>query len=258
MLSDSHCHLDCLDLTPYGGDVRKAIDAAREKDVKYILCPGLDIERFPGVLKIVETDANLFAAVALHPTEKDSHEPTLDELLTLGQNKKVVSIGETGLDFYYVKDIPEQERQINLFKTHIQAAKFLNKPLIVHSRDAESDTIKLLINEEAMRVGCVIHCFTGSQAFAEKIIELGFYISFSGIITFKGAHNLREIAKSIPLDKILIETDAPYLAPVPVRGRPNESIYLHHIAELIANLRGMSYDLFTTQTTSNFLRFCKL
>lgn len=257
-IADSHCHLDCLDLTPYNGDLCKAIAAARAKDVNYILCPGLDIERFSDVLKIVETDNKLFAAVGLHPTEKDSHEPSLDELLTLGQNKKVVGIGETGLDFYYATDKLERERQKKLFKLHIQAAKILNKPLIVHARDAEADVIKLLIEERAITAGGVMHCFTGSSTFAEKAIELGFYVSFSGIVTFRKAESLREIAKNMPLEKMLIETDAPYLAPVPVRGKPNEPSYLHYIAEFIAELRGISYEAFAAETTANFLCFCKI
>ena len=236
----------------------KAIAAARAKDVDYILCPGINIERFSNVLKIVETDNNLFAAVGLHPTEKDSREPSLDELLTLGQNKKVVGIGETGLDFYYETNEFERQRQKKLFKLHIQAAKTLNKPLIVHARDAEADIIKLLIEEQAVTAGGVMHCFTGSSAFAEKAIELGFYISFSGIVTFRKAEDLREIAKNMPLEKMLIETDAPYLAPVPVRGKSNEPSYLHYIAEFIAELHGIPYETFAAETTANFLRFCKL
>jgi len=258
MLADSHCHLDLIDLTPYDGDLRKAIAAARAKDVNYILCPGVDIENFPNILKIVETDNNIYAAVGLHPSEKDSREPSLDELITLGQNKKIIGIGETGLDFYYTVDELEREHQKKLFKLHIQAAKALNKPLIVHARDAEVDIIKLLTDEEAMIVGGVMHCFTGSSAFAEKAIELGFYVSFSGIVTFRSAQALREIAKNIPLENMLIETDAPYLAPIPVRGKSNEPIYLHYIAEFMAELRGMSYEAFAAQITTNFLRFCKI
>lgn len=256
MLTDSHCHLDRLDLKPYDGDVYKAIAAARTKDVNYILCPGIDVEHFPDILKIAETDSNIFAAVGLHPTEKDSHEPSLDKLITLGQNKKVVCIGETGLDFCYGNNEVDRKRQKELFKLHIQVAKALNKPLIIHSRDAETDILQLLTEKEARAVGGVMHCFTGTQPFAEKMIELGFYISFSGIVTFNKAASLRDLVKSLPLDKILIETDAPYLAPVPVRGKSNEPSYLHYIAEFIAKLRGISYESFAVQTTENFLRFC--
>jgi hydrolase, TatD family len=257
MLADSHCHLDRLDLGPYDGDLHKAIAAARAKDVNYILCPGIDLEHFPNILKIAETENNIFASIGVHPTEEDAHEPTLDELTALGQNEKIVAIGETGLDFYYATNDLQREHHKKLFKLHIQAAKALNKPLISHSRDADADTINILTEEDAKTVGGIMHCFTGSQAMAEKTIELGFYISFSGIVTFRNAHALREIAKWVPLEKMLIETDAPYLAPVPVRGKSNEPVYLHYIAEFIAKLRGISYDAFAAQTTANFLQFCK-
>ena len=258
MLADSHCHLDCLDLTPYNGDVKQAIVAARAKGVKYILCPGTDIERFMGILAIVQDDPDLFAAVGLHPTEKDSRDTSLSELLTLGQHKKVVGIGETGLDYFYAENAEQIERQQQLFKLHIQAAKELHKPLIIHTRDAEAATIKLLSEEGAANTSSVIHCFTGSSDFAVKALELGFYIAFSGIVTFKNAENLRQIAKQVPLDKMLIETDAPYLAPVPMRGKPNEPAYLPYLAEFMANLLGLPYESFAEQMTQNFLRFCKV
>lgn len=258
MLIDSHCHLDRLDLKPYDGVLHKAISAAREKDVDYILCPGIKIEHFPNILKIVATDDKLFAAVGVHPNEKNAYTPNLDELISLGENKKVVGVGETGLDFYYDSDQLQRERQKNLFQLHIQAAKILNKPLIVHSRDAEVDIIKILTETKATQAGGVMHCFTGNQAMAENIIAMGFYISFSGIITFRNAEALREIAKNIPLEKMLIETDAPYLAPDPMRGKSNEPIYLHYIAEFIAKLRGISYQTFAAQIAENFWRFCKM
>jgi TatD DNase family protein len=258
MLADSHCHLDRLDLSSYNGDLNKALVMAQTKDVEYILCPGIDLENFPNILKIIETNNNIFGAVGVHPTEKTVRMPSLQELITLGLHKKVVGIGETGLDFYYANDEVQRERQRGLFKLHIQAAKALNKPLIVHSRDAEADITKTLVDENAAIVGGVMHCFTGSQALAEKMLELGFYISFSGIVTFRNAQPLREIAKNMLLEKMLIETDSPYLAPVPIRGKSNEPAYLHYIAEFIAKLRGMSYESFAAQTTENFLRFCGL
>lgn len=258
MLADSHCHLDCLDLTPYNGDIKQAIAAARAKNVQYILCPGVDIESFPGVLKIVQDDPNLFAAVGLHPIEKNSRDTDLNELLTLGQHEKVVGIGETGLDYFYAENEEQVERQKRLFKMHIKAAKELNKPLIIHTRDAEVDTIELLVEEGGANTSGVIHCFTGSSEFAAKVLELGFYISFSGIVTFKNAENLRQIAKQVPLDKMLIETDAPYLAPVPMRGKSNEPTYLPYVAEFMAALLGLPYESFVRQTRQNFLCFCKI
>jgi TatD DNase family protein len=252
MLADSHCHLDQLDLTPYNGSLAEAIEAARLKDVDYILCPGLILETFPNILKIAQENKNVFAACGVHPTEDILEEPTLDALITLGQNKKVVAIGETGLDYY--RDKSKIEQQKKLFRLHIQAAKILKKPLIIHSRDADNDLVKILNEEKANELGGVMHCFTGNQELANQMLELGFYISFAGIVTFPNAHNLREVAKNIPLEKILIETDAPYLAPVPVRGKPNEPSYLPYIAEFMAKLLNISYDKFSAQITENFLK----
>ena len=257
MLTDSHCHLDLLDLSAYDQDMHKAIAAARLKGVKYILCPGVTFEAFPNVLKIVETDDDLFASVGVHPTEDEAHQPTFGELISLAQNKKVVGIGETGLDFYYEKDEVKCKKQLELFKLHIQVALELNKPLIIHAREADKEIIEVLDAEKAQAVGGVMHCFTGGLAMAEAALSLGFYISFSGIITFKNAENLRSIAKTVPLDKMLIETDAPYLAPTPMRGKTNEPAYLPYIAEFMAKLLDVSYESFVNQTTENFLRFCK-
>lgn len=254
MLADSHCHLDCLDLKNYSGDVNQAIAAARMKGVKYILSPGVSLETFPNVLKIVGNDPDLFAALGVHPTEENVRQPSLEELLSLGQNKKVVGIGETGLDFYYAPDEIDRQRHRELFQLHIKAALELNKPLIIHARDADQEIIKILREEHGEEIGGVMHCFTGSMAMALEAIELGFYISFSGIITFRNAESLREVVKNIPLEKVLIETDAPFLAPVPVRGKSNEPNYLPYIAEFVAKLLGISYESFANLTTENFLR----
>lgn len=254
MLTDSHCHLDCLDLKDYNGDINQAIAFARMKGVQYILSPGVSLETFPQVLKIVENDPNLFAALGVHPTEENVRQPSLEELLVLGQNKKVVGIGETGLDFYYASSEIDRKRHRELLHLHIRAARELKKPLIIHARDADQEIIEILLEEHVEEIGGVMHCFTGSKALALQTIELGFYISFSGIITFRKADSLREIAKNIPLEKILIETDAPFLAPVPMRGKSNEPKYLPYIAEFMANLLGVSYESFATLTTENFLR----
>jgi len=258
MLTDSHCHLDGLDLKNYNGDIHQAIAAARLKGVRYILSPGVSLETFPDVLKIVEVDPYIFAALGVHPTEENAREPTLEELLTLGQNKKVVGIGETGLDFHYATEEIDRKRHDRLFRLHIKAARELNKPLIIHSRDADQEMIKILKEEHVGGVGGVLHCFTGGMAMALEAVALGFYISFSGIITFKNAQNLREIAKILPLDKMLIETDAPYLAPVPMRGKPNEPAYLPYTAEFMANLLDIPYDSFANTTTENFLKLFRL
>lgn len=253
MLADSHCHLDCI----ADAELSRAIIAARAKGVKYILCPGISFESFPKVLNIVEGDDDLFAAVGVHPEEEEVHQPSLEELLTLGQHKKVVAVGETGLDFFHGNSELQQARQIALFKLHIQAAKELNKPLIIHSRDAAVEMLKILTAENVGEIGGVMHCFTGDLAMAQELIALGFYISFSGIITFKKTERLHEVIKNIPLEKILIETDSPYLAPVPMRGKPNEPAYLPYIATFAANLLGMSCEAFANRATENFLRFCR-
>lgn len=258
MLVDSHCHLDCLDLEDYDGDIKKSLREARAKGVEYILCPGISLEGFSDIIKIVEDDDKLFAAVGVHPTEEDVRESTLEDLLEQGQNKKVVAIGETGLDYYYMKDKADKEYQHRLFNLHIQAAKYLKKPLIIHARDADGDIIKTLIEAEANIAGGVMHCFTGSLEMAKAAIEQGFLISFSGIVTFKNAQSLRNIAKQLPLEKILIETDAPFLAPTPYRGKPNFPEYLPYIANVMAELFGVSFEFLAKQTTENFLKFCKI
>ncbi|MDR1057805.1 MAG: TatD family hydrolase [Coxiellaceae bacterium] len=254
MLADSHCHLDCLDLKNYNGDINQALVAARLKDVQYILSPGISLETFPRVLKIVEDDPKLFAALGVHPVDKGVRQPSLEELLILGQSKKVVGIGETGMDFYYATHEIDRQRQRELFRLHIQAARELNKPLIIHVRDAGQEIIKILKEEHGENIGGVIHCFTGSKDLAFEAIKLGFYISISGIITFHKAESLREIVKSLPLEKVLIETDAPFLAPVPVRDKPNEPKYLPYIAEFISKLRKISYESFANIVTDNFLQ----
>ena len=253
MLIDSHCHLDRLNLAPYDGDLTKAVAAAREKNVSYILCPGIDLENFPSILTIAESDHKIFAAVGVHPSVQNTQLPSLAELLALAQHEKVVAIGETGLDFSYACSASQRQYQSKLFQLHIQAATILNKPLIIHSREAEADITQILTTAKTKGV---MHCFTGSAAMAATAINLSFYISFSGIITFRNADALRDIAKTIPLEKMLIETDAPYLAPVPMRGKPNEPSYLPYIAEFIAKLRGISYQTFAAQIAENFWRFC--
>ena len=257
MLTDSHCHLDCLDLANYDGDVHQAIAAARLKGVQYILSPGVSLETFPDVIKIVEHDPGLFAAVGVHPTEEKVKQPSLDDLLQFGQHEQVVAIGETGLDFYYATEAIDRKRHEDLFRLHIKAAKELKKPLIIHARDADQEIIRILKEERAQEIGGVLHCFTGSMEFAKEAIALGFYISFSGIVTFKNAHSLREVAKIVPLNKMLIETDAPYLAPEPMRGKPNEPAFLPYTAEYMVNLLEIPYDSFINKTTENFLNlFC--
>lgn len=250
MLVDSHCHLDCLDLTPYSGDLSKALVAAKQNDVEFILCVCINLEDFPNMMKVIEPFENVCASVGVHPNEDQNKHFSEELLLELAEHPSIVAIGETGLDYYRSKGDVEWQRE--RFRTHIKVAKQLYKPLIIHTREAREDTINIMREEDAGSIGGVMHCFTETWEMAQQAIELGFHISFSGIVTFNSAKELQEVAKKVPLDKILIETDAPYLAPVPYRGKSNEPAYVKHVAEKIAELRGISYEAVAEQTTKNF------
>lgn len=255
MLVDSHCHLDRLDLTPYNGNLDLAIAAAKEKHVEHILCVCIDLDNFPAVISIAEKYANVSASVGVHPTEALIQEPTVDQLVQLASHHKVVALGETGLDFY--RDDNAEEIQLERFRRHINAAKIVNKPLIIHTRQAREATIQLLKEENAASVGGVLHCFTEDLSMAQQAIDLNFYISFSGILTFQNAKELKEVAKKIPLERILIETDAPYLAPVPYRGKSNEPAYVYYVAHYLAELRNTSFATIAQVTTENFFNLFK-
>lgn len=254
MLVDSHCHLDRLDLSAFNGSLASAIDAARHQGVQHMLCVCINIENFPAVIKIAEANEHITASVGVHPTEEECHEPSVDELVELASHPKVVAIGETGLD-YYRSDDPEWQQE--RFRRHIQAAKIVNKPLIIHTREAREDTIAILQQEQAEQVGGVMHCFTETWQMAQQAMELGFYISFSGIVTFKNAKELQEVAQLVPLDKMLIETDSPYLAPVPYRGKTNQPAYVTYVCKKIAELRGISEEQVAQTTTQNFFELFK-
>ena len=251
MLVDSHCHLDMLDLEPFGGTIDGVLQAAAANDVGHFLCVSINMEDYPNMLGIVESQANVSASVGLHPNERGGHEPGIDELVELAQHPKVVAIGETGLDYF--RSEGELDWQRERFRVHIRAAKACGKPIIVHSRDAPEDTIAILDEEGAQEVGGVMHCFTGDWAMAEQAMALNFHISFSGIVTFKSAIGLQAVAREMPAERMLVETDCPYLAPVPHRGKPNQPAYVRHTAEFIAELRGMSYEQLAAITTENYL-----
>ena len=252
MLVDSHCHLDFPDLASRLPEILSRMQA---KQVGYAACIGVNLEDFPKVLAIANSDPRLFATVGVHPEYTDVEEPDESMLVSLGAHPKVIAIGETGLDYYWHKDQPEWQR--NRFRTHIRAAKQLNKPLVIHTRDSASDTLCLLREEGAEQAGGVMHCFTESWDVARQALDLGFYISFSGIVTFKNALTIKEVAKQTPLDRILVETDAPYLAPVPYRGKTNEPSYVFHVAEEIARLRGLTVEEVAEVTTDNFFKLFK-
>ena len=252
MLVDSHCHLDRVDLTPFDDNLGAVIEAAQAVDVQKILCVCIDMENFSAVHKIAKEFPNVWASVGKHPTEVGGIEPSVELLVQKAALPKVVAIGETGLDYYRIKHESEKKQQQERFSTHIAAAKATNKPLIIHTRQARVDTIGIL--QKARVEHGVFHCFTEDWQMAKQGLDLGFYISFSGIITFKNAIELKEVAKKVPLDRILVETDSPYLAPVPHRGKTNYPAYVRHVAEYVAELRGIPYQELADITTGNYER----
>jgi len=255
MLVDSHCHLDRLDLEPYDGQLQGALDTANEQGVSHFLCVCIDLEHFDDVLNPAKEHKNIFASVGVHPNEDEGHDPTADELLKLAAHEKVIAIGETGLDYFRSEGDLEWQRE--RFRQHIAASKQSQKPLIIHMRDATEDTLRIMQEEDAGEAGGVMHCFVEDWETAKRALDLNFYISFSGIVTFNSAKELKEVAKKIPKEKMLIETDSPYLAPVPFRGKPNQPAYVKHVAEHIAELRGVRLEEVGEVTTENFFNLFK-
>jgi len=252
MLVDSHCHLDRVDLAPYDGDFSKLMDSTREAGVSHLLCVSIDLESYPAMLSLVEAYPEISISVGVHPNDRDRYEPTVNELVELAAHRKNVAIGETGLDYFRTDGDVEWQRA--RFRTHIRAARETAKPLIIHTREAREDTISILREEQAQTVGGVMHCFTETWEMAKAALDMNFYISFSGIVTFKSAEQLRDVAVRVPEDRILIETDSPYLAPVPYRGKPNEPRYVEKVAETIANLRGVTVEQLAQLSRENFYR----
>ena len=246
---DSHCHLDFPQLAEREDAILAAMQAA---DVVQALCVNVKLEDFDRVLALAQRHPGLHASVGVHPDNVDVVEPDVARLLALADHPKVVAIGETGLDYYWHKDAPQWQR--DRFRTHIRAARACAKPLIVHTRNAAADTLRLMREEGAEHCGGVMHCFTESRETAEAALDLGFYISFSGIVTFRNATDLKAVAQYVPLDRLLIETDAPYLAPVPHRGKTNEPAWVVHVAEEIARLRDEPLERIATATTENYYR----
>jgi len=246
---DSHCHIDFPDLADQGDALFERMAAAQ---VDQAICIGVSIENLPRVLALAESRENIFATVGVHPEHTEGEDPSLERLLDLAKHPKVVAIGETGLDYYWHKDKPEWQRE--RFRTHIRAARACGKPLVIHTRDSAEDVIRILKEEGAEEVGGVMHCFTETQEVADAAIALGFYISFSGIVTFKNALQIKGVASTVPLDRILIETDSPYLAPVPYRGKMNEPSYVPHVAKEVASLRGISVEALAAAASANTRR----
>jgi TatD DNase family protein len=250
MFIDSHCHLDRIDLKPYNDDFAAFVEQARSQQIQHMLCIAIDLESYPDMLALVEPYDDISLSVGVHPNVTEGREPTVDELMQLASHPKIIAIGETGLDYFHSKGDLEWQHQ--RFKTHITVAKNLKKPLIIHTREAGHDSLDVLRAAGADQVGGIIHCFTEDWAYAEKALDLNFYISFSGIVTFKNALAIKEVAQKVPAERFLIETDSPYLAPVPYRGKPNYPTYVRHVAEHIAELRNTTVEAIAEQSSSNF------
>ena len=250
MLIDSHCHLDRIDLTPYNHDFSCFMEDALKSRIEHMMSICIDLESFPNMCDLVSAYDSISVTVGVHPNVHEGKEPDVADLVELGQSERVLGIGETGLDYFRSEgDLTWQRER---FRNHIRAAKILNKPLIIHSRDAKDDTLRILREESADETSGVIHCFTEDWDMAKKALDLNFYISFSGIVTFNNAKLIRDAAKKIPNDRFLIETDSPYLTPVPFRGKPNYPTYVCYVAEQLAQLRNTSVREIEKLSAENF------
>ncbi len=253
MLVDSHCHLDLLDLEQCGGSLDAVLENARAAGIEHFLCISVNRRNVATVRSIAESYPRVSASAGIHPNEESGpQEPTVDELLAWADHPEVVAIGETGLDYF--RSEGDLEWQRDRFRRHIRAARETGKPLIIHCRQAAEDTMRLLREENAHEVGGVMHCFAEDLETAKQSMDLGFMISFSGIVTFKNAVELKEVAKEVPLDAMLVETDSPWLAPTPHRGKTNQPAYTRHVAETVASLRGIELEQLAAATTDNFFR----
>ncbi|GLR13551.1 TatD family hydrolase [Chitinimonas viridis] len=253
MFIDSHCHIDFPELAERADELMAAMVTNR---VSHALCVSVNLPHWPNVIAMAERYPHIYASVGVHPDYEDEVEPTVAQLVALAQHPKVIAIGETGLDYYRLQgDLAWQRER---FRVHIRAARATGKPLIVHTRSASDDTLRIMAEENAAEASGVMHCFTESQAVADAAIAQNFYISFSGIVTFKKAEELKEVARTIPLERMLIETDSPYLAPMPFRGKQNHPALVRHVAEHIADLRGIAVEEVAAATTANFARLFKL
>jgi len=250
---DSHCHLDFPDLAP---NVPEYLETMARNEVIGALCVAVVLEDLPALLRLAEAHQNIVASVGVHPDYPDCGNPSAEELQRLAEHPKVVAIGETGLDYYRLTGDLEWQRE--RFRNHIRAAIASRKPLIIHTRAAAEDTLRTMREEDAGVAGGVMHCFTESWDVAKACLDMGFMISFSGIVTFRNAEDLREVARKVPADRLLIETDSPYLAPMPFRGKTNQPAFVRHVAEGVAKARGESLEQVAEYTTANFFRLFPL
>ena len=252
MLVDSHCHLDFPEIA---GQLDDVFELMRANQVERALCVSVTLEDFPRVRRIAETYAHIHGSVGIHPDYEKVDAVSVAELIALADNPRIVAIGETGLDYYRLTGDLEWQR--DRFRTHIRAARECGKPLIIHTRAAAEDTLRIMREEGADKAGGVMHCFTESMDVARAAMDLGFYISFSGIVTFKNAKDIKAVAAGVPMESLLVETDSPYLAPVPFRGRTNQPGYVKHVAEEIARIKGIAFEQVCAITTRNFLQLFK-
>ena len=246
---DSHCHINFPELIE---DIDGVLERMADNQVSKALCVSVNLEKFPEVLSLAKAHEHIYASVGVHPDHESGEEPTVERLVSLSEDPKVVAIGETGLDYFRTEGDVAWQR--DRFRVHIRAARETDKPLIIHTREAGDDTLSILKDEGEGLVRGVMHCFTETLEFARASIDLGFFISFSGIITFKNAQAIRDVAKVIPLESILIETDSPYLAPVPNRGKTNEPSYVRYVLEEVARVKELPVDAVAQATTKNFHR----
>ncbi|WP_420475008.1 TatD family hydrolase [Noviherbaspirillum sp. ST9] len=257
MYIDSHCHINFPELSVRLPEI---FGKMAENKVTHALCVSVNMPEFPSVLELAEKYPNIYASVGVHPDYEETPEVSADDLVRLSQHPKIVGIGETGLDYYRLEGDLEWQRE--RFRTHIRASRATGKPLIIHTRSASEDTIRIMREEgagtDAGGAGGVMHCFTESLQVAEAAMEMGFYISFSGIVTFKSAKDLQAVARAVPLERMLIETDAPYLAPVPHRGKMNEPGLVSHVAEFLAKLKESPLEDVARTTTDNFFTLFKI
>lgn len=250
MLVDSHCHLDRLDYETRHQDIADVVNKAQQQGIEYLLSVCVTLNDYPAMAELVQPFKQIFSSCGVHPLYEEALDQAL--LLQYAQDDKVVAVGETGLDFFYSPET--KDKQMDSFRRQIQIAKQVNKPLIVHTRQAREETLNILREEGAAQVGGVLHCFTESLEMAEAAMEMGFYISVSGIVTFKNSKALQAVIKAIPLDRLLVETDSPYLAPVPHRGKENEPAFTRDVAKFVAELKGISIQELEEATTTNFFK----
>lgn len=250
MFIDSHCHLDRLDLTPFSGDFSAFLAETRRSGIDRMLCVGISLNGYPAMRALIGDDAGIDVSVGVHPNEDCAVEAATGELVDLARDSAVVAVGETGLDYFHQSCAAEVQQQ--RFRRHIRAAREIRKPLIIHSRNAPGDTLRLLAEEGAEEVGGVFHCFTEDWPTARRALDMNFMISFSGIVTFKSATTLQDVARKVPADRYLIETDSPYLAPIPRRGKPNYPHYVRYVAEALAVFRGSSVTQVADESSRNY------